>query len=44
MLFAFLNIYQSPKPPKAINEQQKAGDKNKPKDGLGLTAQIYGSE
>ena len=44
MLFTFLNAYRSPKPPKAISEQKEADDENKPKDGMGLTAQIYGSE
>ena len=44
MIFAFLNAYQSPKPPKAISEQKEANDKNKPKDGMGLTTQVYGCE
>ncbi len=44
MVFAFLKAYQSPKPPKTISEQKEADDENKPKDGMGLTAQIYGSE
>ena len=44
LVFAFLNAYRSPKPPKAINEQKEADDKNKPKDGMGLTAYIYGSK
>ena len=44
MVFAFLNAYRFPKPPETVCEQKKAKDKNKPKDCLGLTAQIYGSE
>ena len=44
MLFAFLNAYRFPKPPKAISEQKEANDKNKPKDGMGLTTQVYGCE
>lgn len=44
MIFVFLNAHRFPKPPKAISEQQKADDENKPKDGIGLAAQIYGSK
>ena len=44
MVYCFQVSLFFPKPPKAISEQKEADDKNKPKDDMGLTDQIYGSK